>query len=166
METVGRRFRGGRARIELVGGASLVLEGLKPVTVDIDLNLSGTPPEEQGRLMDLLRDLKTELDLNLEEASPEHFIPLPEGAPGRSRYIATHGRVDFYHFDPYSVALGKIERGEERDFEDVCQLVKSGFVDRGKLREYFKEILPLVAARSLRDPARFAHNFERLEAMW
>ena len=167
MKAVGDRFRGEQARIYLVGGSSLVYEGVKDATVDIDVDIRGTPDAGQGELLRVLKSLKEELQINIEEASPADFIPLPTGAEDRARFLVRHGRVDFFHYDPYSVALSKIDRGQERDFTDVVDMLQSGFIDWAPLDLHRYEILPAMGSRSLKsDPQRFARHFEHLEKLW
>ena len=167
MESLGDRFRGDAARVHLVGGSCLVYEGLKPATVHVDLDIRETPEGDHGRLLQAIRQLKEELDLNVEEASPADFIPLPSGARERARLLARHGHVDFFHYDPYSTALSKIDRGQERDFEDVLDMLEGGWIEWAALASYHAEVLPKLETKSLKsDPARFTRHLEVLEERW
>lgn len=163
MRAVGRRFRGQTARVHLVGGGCLVHEGIKAATVDIDVDVRETPAADHEKLMTALQETKRELQMSIEEASPADFIPLPRGARERARFLARHGRVDFFLYDPYSMALAKIDRGQERDFEDVLAMLHAELIAWDQLEERFAEILPRVGVESLRgDPERFARHFEAL----
>ncbi len=163
LEALGREFHG-RAQVYLVGGAALVFEGLRPSTLDIDVKLE-VDPSLRGRLIDAVRSLKDRLQLNVEEASPADFIPLPAGADDRRIWVGKFGDIDAFHFDLYSVALGKIDRGQEKDFEDVEALLDAGKIELDRLRRYFDEVLPRFGKESLRqDPERFRRHFEALEA--
>jgi hypothetical protein len=51
--------------------------------------------------------LKSELDLNVELASPADFIPPLPGWRERSRLIAREGALTFFHYDFYAQALAK-----------------------------------------------------------
>lgn len=167
MEAVGRSFRGRSARVHLVGGSSLVWEGLKVATVDIDVDLRATPPEEHGKLIDALRATIRDLSMSVEEASPAEFIPLPTGAEQRARFIARHGSVDFFHFDFYSVALSKLDRGQERDFEDVCAMLQAGLLDRDQLERLAEEVATRLPEMGLRaNPERFRRHVEELWSRW
>ena len=44
--------------------------------------------------------LKDELDINVELASPDHFIPAVPGWRDRSLLIGQEGRIRFFHYDP------------------------------------------------------------------
>ncbi len=163
LEALGREFHG-RAQVYLVGGATIVLEGLRPTTLDIDVSLD-VDPALHGELIQAIRRLKDRLQVNVEEASPADFIPLPAGSLDRRIWIGKYGGIDAFHFDPYSVALGKIDRGQEKDFEDVEGLLDAGKIDFERLRRCYEEVLPRCGKESLRqDPDRLRRHFEALEA--
>ena len=72
--------------------------------------------------------MKEQLAVNIELACPADFIPeLPDWRL-RSLFIAKHGLIDFYHYDPYSQALPKLERGHARDLADVEDMLRSGLI--------------------------------------
>lgn len=152
-------------RIYLVGGTSLVALGLRDQTIDIDLAYEIDNAHHQ-KLIEAIRRLKEELNLNIEEASPGDFIPLPPGWKGRCIYIGTFGQVSAFHFDLYSTALSKIDRGTDVDLEDVTALLQNEKIEWEKLKEFYQAILPDYGTRSLRqDPARLRQNFKILEEM-
>ena len=105
MRLLGERAKG-PGRIYLVGGASAVLIGWRETTVDVDLKLA---PEPNGVFV-VIADAKAMLNINVELAAPDDFIPPLPGWEGRSRYIIRHGLVEFFHYDFYAQALAKIER--------------------------------------------------------
>lgn len=74
----------------------------------------------------------------------------------RSAYIARHGQIDFFHYDFYSQALAKIERGHDRDQRDVEQMLETGLVRRKKLAECFEQIRPSLVRFPAIDSATFA----------
>ena len=153
-------------RIYLVGGTSLVLEQLRQQTVDIDVVIE-VSPADHGQLISAIRDLKDALLVNVEEASPGDFIPLPVGYESRHAFVDRFGTIEVLHFDFYSTALSKIERGRTQDLEDVLSLLRAGKIDWQRLVGYFEEILPKMGEHSLRqDPVQFEQNFRALEAMW
>ena len=78
--------------------------------------------------------LKEELQLNVEIASRAHFIPELPGWRDRSVLIERQGLVSFFHYDPYSQALAKIERGHAKDLTDVQELLARGLVEPKRLR--------------------------------
>ncbi len=111
--------------------------------------------------------MKAALSLNIEEASPAHFIPLPRGYEQRAVFLGRYGRLEVFHFDPYSMALSKIERGTAEDFSDVLALLGEGRLEMVELRQAFQGIPPRVPAESLKaDPVEFERKFQALEDMW
>jgi len=102
---LGRRARG-PGRVYLTGGATALLHGWRTSTVDVDVKLD---PEPAGAF-EAIAELKEELDLNVELAAPDQFVPPVPGWRERSVFIARHGSVDFFHFDPLSQALAKLAR--------------------------------------------------------
>ncbi len=97
------------AVVYLTGGATAVLLGWRESTIDADILIV----PEHDSLYRALPRLKEELQLNVEIASPAHFIPELPGWRERSLFIEREGRVSYYHYDPYSQALAKIERARQ-----------------------------------------------------
>jgi len=122
----------------LTGGATAVLIGWRPTTVDVDLMFE----PEQDEVLRAIPQLKDELAVNVELASPGDFIPLPASWRERSPQVTRLGRLTFRHFDPYSQVLAKLERAHARDLEDVAEMARRGLVEEGPLRERFAEIEP------------------------
>ena len=138
LEALGNKARGS-GRIYLTGGASALLIGWRQSTIDVDIKAD---PEPAG-LFEALAELKDKLDLNIELASPDMFIPELPGWRDRSQFIARFGSIDFYHFDFYSQVLAKIERGHDRDILDVSEIKRLELVSCEILMELFREIQPL-----------------------
>lgn len=154
------------ARLYLVGGTTLVYEGLREQSLDIDIAYE-VEDRYEAEFAHTIRTLKDELQINVEQASPGDFIPLPAGWKDRARFVGRFGQVDVYHFDLYSTSLSKIERGREGDYQDVLALLRAEQIEFDELRQAFANILPRVELESLkRNPDRFKRNFAALERMW
>lgn len=125
-------------RVYLVGGTTAVLLGWRATTIDVDLVME---PEDDAMLR-AIPALKDALEINVELASPAHFIPVPEGWQDRSTFIEQIGRVAFYHFDLYAQALAKVERGHRQDLLDVQEMIARGVVEAVRAREYFARVEP------------------------
>lgn len=121
------------SRIYLVGGATSVLFGWRTSTIDIDLKII----PESDEILRSLPQLKERLQVNIELASPDDFIPELPGWQERSRFIQQEGKLAFYHYDFYAQALAKIERGHKTDLHDVRQMIANGLVDQKRLLELF-----------------------------
>jgi len=110
---------------------------------------------DQDAVLRAIPALKERLSINVELAAPDDFIPAPEGWIDRSPFVATEGRLTFRHFDLYSQALAKIERGHAKDLEDVRAMVQRGLVDTAKLRAFFAAIKGRLYKYPAVDPASF-----------
>ena len=137
----------------LTGGATAVLEGWRASTVDVDIRFE----PDSDELLRRIAQLKEELDLNVELASPPDFIPELPGWRERSPFAFSEGRVHVRHFDPYSQALSKIELGFTHDLEDVAAMLTSGLIERARARELFEQIVPEL----FRYPAIDLQSFRR-----
>jgi hypothetical protein len=144
----------------LVGGGTAVLLGWRGSTIDVDIELD----PEQDALLRALPAIKDELRINVELASPRDFLPLPSGWQERSPSIGREGRLTFKHFDLYSQALAKIERGHAQDVEDVGAMLERGLVEAGALRGYFGEIESQLYRFPSIDEADFRRRVEEAVA--
>lgn len=143
-------------RVYFTGGATAVLLGWRRSTIDIDIRIV----PETDRLLRVIPLLKEELRINVELASPADFIPVPAGWEDRSLFIASEGKIAFYHFDPYAQALAKVERSHTQDLEDVQALIRMGLVDRRRALEYFQRIEPDLYRYPAIDPRSFRRGVE------
>jgi hypothetical protein len=147
------RALGAAAREEthvyFTGGVSAVLMGWRPTTIDVDLALI----PDRDDLLRLLPALKDELELNIELASPSHFVPELPGWEARSPLIAREGMVSFHHYDFYAQALAKIERGHAQDRADIEAMLGAGLVQPARLRELFEMVFPHLYRYPAIDPA-------------
>ena len=144
-------------RVYLVGGATAVLAGWRPSTVDVDLRIE--PESEQ--VMRQISDLKERLQTNIEFATPADFLPELPGWRERSRFLFRAGNVEVFDYDLYSQALAKIERGFDTDLSDVAAMLAEGLVDPARLRELFAAIEPQLFRFPAIDPEAFRAKLER-----
>jgi hypothetical protein len=156
MDALGRAARAD-ARVYLVGGASAVLLEWRSSTIDIDVEIR----PESDALLRAIPELKERLQVNVELASPGHFIPELPGWEERSPFIAREGRLSFHHYDFYAQALAKIERGHARDQADVRAMFKRGLVEPQRLLQHFEAIEPDLYRYPAIDPKSFRLAVER-----
>jgi hypothetical protein len=142
----------------LAGGATAVLLGWRDTTVDVDLKLV----PDQDSVLRAIPALKESLDLNIELATPDDFIPVPEAWADRSPFVAQEGRLTFHHFDLSAQALAKIERGHARDLADVREMLSRGLVDRERLRQDFVAIEPRLYKYPAVDPRAFREALDAI----
>jgi hypothetical protein len=138
-------------RVYFTGGATAVLMGWRSSTIDADIRLV----PESDAVFRAIPALKERLRLNVELASPADFIPELPGWADRSPFIAREGRLSFHHYDLYSQALAKIERGHARDKGDVAEMLARGLVEPERLRALFEAIVPRLDRYPAIDPPSF-----------
>ena len=128
------------ARVYFTGGATALLLGWRTSTIDVDLRIE----PDSDPLLRALPQIKERLEINLELAAPSDFIPELPGWRERCRFIVQQGRLAFLHYDLYSQALAKIERGHDRDLDDVRAMIDRGLVEPDQLLHLFEQIEPLL----------------------
>lgn len=130
----------GPVRLYLVGGSVLVDLGLREATLDVDYVARSEDPAALQQLEQALPRLKEQLNVNVEPASPEDFMPVPAGALDRSTYVRSYGPVSVYYYHLPSLVLAKVARSAERDLADVALLVKGGHVDWEDVEAAWREV--------------------------
>ena len=149
------------AQVYLTGGATAVLFGWRESTIDVDMKMV----PDIDRVFRSIPEIKERLQINVELASPDDFIPVRNGWEERSPFIAQEGHLVFRHFDLYAQALSKIERGHAQDVDDVREMFARGLVDRVKLLEYFSAVEPRLYRYPAIDPAGFRRAVEQATAL-
>jgi hypothetical protein len=151
MRELGRAARS-PGRVYFTGGVTAVLLGWRETTLDADLKAD---PEPAG-FFEALPKLKESLDLNIELASPEDFVPALPNWRERSQLITREGAIEFFHYDFYGQALSKIERFLKRDRFDVGRMIHDRLIESHRLLELYSSVeanvirYPAVAAPQLR----------------
>jgi hypothetical protein len=137
MQVLGREAQGSGC-IYFTGGASALLIGWRNSTVDVDLCLDPEPPG----IFQAIAKLKQELNINIELASPQDFLPPLPGWRDRSVFIVKRGQISFYHYDFTAQALSKLSRGFDRDIKDIEAMYKQKLFSLNELRNCFEAIAP------------------------
>jgi hypothetical protein len=145
-------------KVYFTGGATALLLGFRQQTIDIDIKLD---PEPKG-VFEAIAKLKNSLDINVELASPDDFIPAATGWRERSRHIASIGKLQFFHYDYSLQALAKLERGYAQDIADIESLISGGHVTAKELRKRFDEIEPELIRYPAIDGPAFKTKLENL----
>lgn len=146
------------ARVYLVGGATAVLLGWRETTIDIDLKIV----PEVDEILRKLPQLKETLQLNIELASPDDFVPALPQWEERSTYITRVGGIEFFHYDFYGQALAKIERGHSTDLKDVREMIDRRLVDPARLLELFVRVEDKLYKYPAIDPKSLRQALEQL----
>jgi hypothetical protein len=150
----------GDTDLYLVGGTTAVLLGWRDTTMDVDLVMR----PESDALLRAIPALKERLQLNVELAAPDQFIPVPMGWEARSPVVRRIGRVTVRHYDLTAQALAKVERGHARDLDDVRAMLARRLVTVAGLRAAFTEIEPLLYRYPAVDGPTFRHALDALLA--
>lgn len=137
MQVLGREAQGSGC-IYFTGGASALLVGWRSSTVDVDIRLDPEPPG----IFQAIAKLKQELNINIELASPQDFLPPLPGWRDRSVFIGKQGQISFYHYDFTAQALSKLSRGFDRDLKDVQAMYEQKLFSLKELRDCFEAIAP------------------------
>jgi hypothetical protein len=143
-------------RVYIAGGATAVLLGWRENTLDVDLKMI----PEHDRLLRAISELKERMRINIEQASPDDFIPPLPGWEDRSPFITREGKLSFHHYDFYAQALAKIERAHDIDRHDVQRMLRSGLVTPERLMELFVAIEPALYRYSAIDAPAFRRRVE------
>ncbi len=122
--------------------------GWRSSTVDVDIRLDPEPPG----IFQAIAKLKQELNINIELASPQDFLPPLLGWRDRSVFIGKHCKIFFYHYDFTAQALSKLSRGFDRDIGDVQAMYKQRLFSCTELRDCFEAIVPELIRFPALDP--------------
>ena len=85
-------------------------------------------------------------------------MPLPAGVETRHRPLGQYGRLTAYLFDPYSIAVMKVDRAFETDIQDVHFLIQSGIVDLACLEHCVEDV-----AQRYDEPRKLRRNFQEMK---
>jgi len=158
---LGRQFHQ-PGRIYLVGGAALVHAGIRPgpsaTTHDIDLEVAS------GDMYQTIQQLKKQLNVNVEFASPGDFLPLLSNWQSTSRYVGRYGAIEVFYFDFSSLALSKIARGNTRDLQDVNLLLQQQIISLVGLDCAAQEVAAQMGKGSYKrlDPNDFLARYQAI----
>lgn len=94
-------------------------------------------------------------------SSPDDFIPELPGWRARSPFISQQNNLTFFHYDLYSQALSKIERGHSQDLKDVRSMLEAGLVTPDELMALFSQIESQLYRYPAIDPPSFRQAVER-----
>ena len=123
-------------------------------------------------LGEAVREAGRALGVDLVWESPADVIPLPVGWEERSRPAmigqgGTGNALELRHFDPYSVVLRLIARGDEPDYVAALEYVLHKWVEPARLEGLLGEVVPRMTNETLaQDPAEFRRKFKGLRQLY
>lgn len=133
--------RRGAHRVYFVGGGTALWLEWRRASIDVDVY------SEDDAVFRDIQGIKERLNINVEFARPEDFVPALKGSADRHVFIDTVGTIGFFHYDPCAQLLSKIVRGFRQDMEDARRFVSSGMVDPVRFRNLVKSIPDSAYAR-------------------
>ena len=155
------------ARLYLVSRTSHLAEGWCDRVPELEL--AGDAGADLG---DAVCEAGRALGIGVVWESPVDVIPLPAGWEERSRpaktaHAGTGNALDLRHFDPYSVVLRLIARGDEPDYVAALEYVLHGWVEPARLESLLGEVVPRMTNQTLaQDPAEFRRKFKGLRQLY
>ena len=156
------------ARLYLVSRTSHLAEGWCDRVPALEL----AGDTEGAELGDAVRDAARTLGVRVVWESPADVIPLPAGWKERAR-LTTIGQgapgntLEVRHFDPYSVVLRLIARGDEPDYVAALEYVLHEWVEPARLEGLLAEVVPRMTNQTLaQDPAEFRRKFKGLRQLY
>jgi hypothetical protein len=156
------------ARLYLVSRTSHLAEGWRDRVPAFEL--AGNAGA--AGLGEAVREAAQALGVDLVWESPADVIPLPVGWEERSRPAmigqgATGNALELWHFDPYSVVLRLIARGDEPDYVAALEYVLHEWVEPARLEGLLGEVVPRMTNQTLaQDPAEFRRKFKGLRQLY
>lgn len=149
LKAVGERLHS-PAEIVLLGGSALSLIGSSRPTLDIDFDGEEKASDE---FRVLLEQVASAMHLDIEAVPLHRFVPLPPETATRHIQIAQFGQLQVYVFNPYGIALSKLDRGLSSDIADIAFLLREGFVDSDTLNQLIDLAVAQASEYDL-DPAQ------------
>jgi len=156
-------------RLYLLAGTSLLAEGWRERVPRLEMaGACDAPPT----LAVVIREAGAGLGLEVVWESPLDVVPLPAGWERRARPVPPacrdpHGRFEVRHFDPYSVLLRVVARGDERDYVVALEYLRRGWVEWRRLERLLTEVVPRFTSATLaQDPEEFRRKFKGLRQLY
>lgn len=158
----------GRVRAQLIGETTQVFEGWRKWTTQVEL-IAEVDPARTDEFTRVVRRIERDMNLIIIDEHPADVIPLPRDWESRMRRVdpgTDLKHVELHHFDPYSVALRFIARGDEPDYHLVLMFLEHGWVTLEELDAKLEELLPRFTRETIQqDPAEFRRKYKGLEQM-
>ncbi len=111
-------------------------------TRDLDVVGSDLRSHQPGSsLQSVIERVAKEMKIAVDPIPFDEFIPLPAGAETRHQPVGRYGLLKVYIFDPYSIALSKIERGFKTDIQDVTFMLRKRIIVLEQLGEMAEAML-------------------------
>ena len=139
-----------KKQIELfvIGGASAIL-GYNITKVTNDVDIDGSIDSELNQIFD---EEAKKLGLDLYLSSKGVFFP-PDDYRSRAKFKDfPKNKLRVWHLNQYDLAISKIDRGLDKDYDDIKRVHEKSAFDRDELIKIFnEEYINVVATGNLRE---------------
>ena len=155
----------------LVGESSLVLEGLGDFCNEVILSCT-VAEADYTELCAVIDRAAQDQSLTVFIENPADVIPLPTGLSERARVVTGLEDDDAFslrirHFDPYSVAIRFIARGDEPDYDLALSFLHAGWIEMSEFQQKIEDLLPRFSYETIQqDPAEFRRKLKGLFQMY
>jgi hypothetical protein len=161
LQTLGERVPPS-SRLLLVGGSALMLLGSPRLTIDIDFVGDDVSPSALDKI---LMQAAKELKIYVEPVPIQHFVPIPKGSDKRTIRIGQFGNLEVFVADPYVIALSKLDRAFDTDFDDLIFLIERNLVDLDQLERITRDALSRAREFDMNPDEVLAHLQELKERL-
>lgn len=120
----------------LLGGVALEMLGSVRPTIDLDYVGDDLQPNS---LQQLMAQVANRMHIELEAVPIAKFVPLPSDVDKRAILVGQFGHLTVYVFDPYTIALSKLDRGFDTDIEDILFLVRRQLITAERLAVFVED---------------------------
>jgi len=136
-------------KIELfaIGGTAMVLKNIKEATKDIDFytpepkekikkifTMAGLEEKQDRAICNIWYMGKTRIDIFYGDIMG---IPFPDDWKELSEHISDKNKLKLYILNWYDIIITKISRAEERDYEDIKNIIEKQKINFKKLKERY-----------------------------
>ncbi len=134
-----------------LGGTALTILGIKPSTLDIDINIHSKKQYEY--ICKLFKQIGFKQESPLRWITQEGLAldvfygsnilgtHLLEDCLTTAQRIRTFGNITLYTLSPYDIIISKLARGDERDFIDIRHLLDKEKINIQLLVQRFKKTM-------------------------
>jgi len=138
-----------KVKFYALGGTALTILQIKPSTLDIDINIHSKAEYEY--ICKIFRQIGFKKSSNLRFITQEglafdlfhgnHILgtQLLDDALKRSKFIKFFGNIELYTLSLEDIIISKLARGDNRDFEDIKNIIKK--VNLKELIKRYKETM-------------------------
>ena len=142
-----------KVQMYALGGTALTILGIKPSTLDIDINIDATKQynylckifKQIGfKRIGTIRWLTQEgLAFDLFYGSNILGTKLLPDCLELAKFIKSFGKIGLYTLSPYDIIISKLARGDKRDFIDIKHIFEYEKIDLAKLTERYLNTMEL-----------------------